>query len=328
MAIATLADFQIYQDQFFAGMNEIIQQETEVFNERSNNAIRLVSRAHRGHYVQESFFEQITNLVTRRDVTSTSTATDLPLTQGELTRVKVNRKIGPASVTEDAFYKIDRDPQEISFVLGTQAAKAVQQDYCNMAVASGVAAIRNIAALVMDHATGAGTATMNHVRLTQGLAKFGDAQNRIIAWVMHSKVFFDLMQNSITDNVFNVAGPTVIQGTIASLGRPVIIVDAPGLTEVSASSDTTYLTLGLTANGIVVEQSEEQRIVNQLITGSENLFQRIQGEHAFTLGVKGFSWDTTNGGNNPTAAALGTSQNWDFAMADNKSAAGIVIITD
>ena len=51
-----------------------------------------------------------------------------------------------------------------------------------------------------------GTSSLDHTTLVNGLSKFGDAGSRIIAWVMHSKPYYDLMKSTIANNVFNVAG--------------------------------------------------------------------------------------------------------------------------
>jgi hypothetical protein len=329
MAIATIQDFQIYDEQFYGGMDETNQQNYDVFNARSAGAIRLVTQMRKGQYEQESFFKAIgSTLVSRRDPTSTADATALKLVQGELVGVKINRKIGPVDVTNDAFRKIQLPSDQFSLVLGRQTGPEVQVDYANTAITAIAAALRGQASLVTDKVTGDGAKTLRHTYLANALAKFGDKASMIVAWVMHSKVYYDLLAQAILDNVFNVAGVAVANGTNLSLGRPVIITDSASLYEASASSNTSYITLGLTADAVVIEESEEREIASRLITGKENLYQEIQGEHAFNLRVKGFAWDRTNGQANPTNAAIGTSTNWDFQMADVKSAGGVLLITD
>lgn len=328
MAQSTITDFKIYEEQFFAGMNEWLQQNSDVFNVASNGAIRLVTQRRRGQYVQESFFKHISNLVRRRDPSSTSTIADKKLEQDELVNVKLNRGIGPVSATRDSFRKIGMDPELMSFLLGQQIAPEVQVDYANAAISACAAAIRGQSALVKDRVSATGVQTMRHTYLAEALAKFGDASGRIVAWVMHSKPFYDLVSQSITDNVFEIGGMAVKTGVPATLGKPTIVTDCPALVETSGSSASSYITLGLTADGVVVEQSEEQEIVSDLLTGQENIGIRIQGEHSFNLSVKGFAWDIVNGGANPTDSALATSTNWDFKMHDVKLAAGVLLLTD
>lgn len=327
MAQSTLSDFKIYEEQFYAGRNEWLQQNADVFNAASVGALRFVTQKRKGQYEQESFFKHITSLITRRDVTLTSAVTDKKLEQDELVGVKVNRRIGPVAVNKDAFRKVGMDPEMFSFVLGQQIAPDMQVDYANAAISACAAALRGQTALVTDKLAG-GAGTMRHTYLSNALAKFGDASGRIVAWVMHSKPFYDLVSQSMTDNVFEVGGMVVKGGIPPTLGKPTIVVDSPALVEASGSSSNSYITLGLTADGVVIEQSEEQEIVSQLITGTENVGVRIQGEHAYNVSVKGFAWDILNGGSNPTDSALATSTNWDYKFHDVKLAAGIVLLTD
>src|SRR3954470_21630845 len=134
MTVGTQSDFKIYQEQFKGGMGEKLTQVSDAFNAASNNTLQIKPRNIRGQYEQTSFFKLVSGAVTRRDPTSTSSATKLALTQDELASVKLNRKIGQVSNTLDSFRKIGQagdDDQTLSFLLGGQFAKAVQVDYLN-----------------------------------------------------------------------------------------------------------------------------------------------------------------------------------------------------
>ena len=61
--------------------------------------------------------------------------------------------------------------------------------------------------------------------------------------------------------------------------------------------------------------------------GRENIVTRLQGEYAYNVGCKGVKWDVTNGGVNPSDAAVGTSTNWDSVMDDVKDLGGVIIRT-
>lgn len=323
MAIGKASDFVVYQEEFFGGMSETLTQETEIFNSASNNCIRLVPAALKGDYNKESFIASIGSLVTRRDTTSTASVTDLAATQAENIGVKVNRKIGPVAQTLDAWRKIGADASEMSFLLGQQWGKAVAVDYVDVSCGAVANALENVAALKHDGTAG----TITHASLNSALAKFGDAASNIDCLVMHSKVYFDLIGQAITDNVFQVGGVTIIQGNVATFGRPVIVTDSANLIDTSGVSDV-YTTLGLVQNGIVIQESESREIVSDTVTGLENLVLRLQGEYAFNLNLKGFQWDVTNGAANPADAALNTGTNWDQVAADVKSCAGVALTTD
>lgn len=324
MSIGKASDFKIYNEEFNAGYFERIAQMIDVFNSNSLNTITFSRKDKKGDYAKESFLDQISSLVSRRDTTSVALAGDTPLTMSEIIDVKLNRKIGPVAQTLDAWKKLGKDDREMSFVVGQMFAEAKAQNMVHTGLIAGVNALDAQSDIKFD-ATSEATATMTNSHLVDGLAKFGDRSNKIIAFLMHSKVYFNLMKQSLTDKIVNVADVTVYRGTVATLGRPVLVTDDTAL--INSASTNTYNTLGLTVNGIVVEESEPPTIATDLVTGYENLFYRLQAEYAMNMGVKGFKWDITNGGANPTDAALGTSSNWDKSVTSRKNLAGILIVT-
>lgn len=321
MAAGTKSDFVIYQEEFFGGMTEVLLQNSDIFNGASRNTIRLVPRRIKGDYEKESFVQLVSGLITRRDVTAVTDVEDLKLEQDELIGVKLNRKIGPVAQSRDAFRKIAEDPQTFSFLLGQQWGAAVAVDYVNSAIRALVAALSGVAGLIHDADDG----TITHSDLADGLAKFGDASKNVVCWVMHSKVWFDLMKQSISDKITNIADVTIVEGTAASLGRPCIITDSTAL--YVAGTPVTYITLGLVADAGIVNESEERDIVSDVITGKENILMRLQGEYAYNLRVKGFAWNTVAGGVNPTDNAVATQSNWVNKMTDVKALPGVYIIS-
>lgn len=322
MAIGKASDFKVYNDQINGGFVEISVQATDLFNTASRNAIRLVTNITRGDYVYESFMKNTAGLITRRDTTSVAAVTDLPLTQDEMISVKLNRKIGPVAQTLDAWRKIARagNLEEMQRVLGQQWAKDLQIDKLNTAVRAGVAAIGAQADLVHDATSG----TITTPGLVDGLAKFGDAGSRILVWVMHSKVYYDLVKEQIAANIDGISNFNVASGTPVTLNRPVLVTDSPDLIN-PLSPTPQYYTLGLVADGIVIEDSEGLDVEGDVITGLQNLVGRIQGELAYNTSVKGTKWDVANGGVNPVDAAVGTGSNWDKIAANVKDMAGVRI---
>jgi len=320
MAIGKASDFKIYQEEYYGGMYESIMQNTNAFNGASAGAITLIGRDHRGDYSKESFIKDIASLITRRDTTSVSAATDTAITQGEKVSVKINRKIGPIAQTLDAWRKISKDQREMSFLIGKMVGDKKIQDYLNTALKGAVPAISAVAANFHDYS---GTGTPTHGVLVTGLSKLGDQAARVKVWVMHSKSYFDLIGQALTDKIVNVADVVIYQGSVATLGRPTIVTDSVAL--LAAGTPNHYNILGLVEGAIQVEESEAEEIESQIITGLENLVFRIQGEHAFTIGVKGFTWDVTNGGANPDDTAVATASNWDKSASYDKDLAGVAI---
>lgn len=329
MAIGLASDFTIYQEQINGGLVETLTQNVNAFNAASRNSIRLVTRRSRGDYVQESFFQELgSTLVSRRDTTSVGAATDIPLTQAEFVSVKLNRKVGPVAQTLDAFKKIrqnlrgDDGDETISFLIGQMVAKRIQQDWLESLLGAGVAALNNNASVQVT--TPDEPLTTTH--LVDLLNAFGDNADRIVMWVMHSSPYYQLVKNQITDNIDGVSNFNVASATPITLNRPVLITDSDELKVVgSPTGDDDYFVLGLTANAFVAEESEEPTVVGEVVTGLENLSVRMQGEHAFNVGLKGYAWDIANGGANPTDGALETGSNWDVQSASHKDTAGAII---
>lgn len=327
MADYLASNFKVYQEYMKTRAAETLQQQADGFNAAVNNAIILSTVEKAGDYEYESFFKDIASLVTRRDNTSVSAATKLSMAQDEFIRVKLNRKIGPVDQTRDSFRKIFARYSETEFagILGGQIAVAQQLDMMNSGLLAARAALDNVSSNAMRY-TIPSNGTITTASMVSGLALMGDRADRIVAWVMHSKPYYDLVKEQIAAKIDGVANFNVQTGTPITLNRPVLVTDSASLKVTSGSPAVTdYYTLGLTANGVLCEVTETSDIVIDDVTGLENIITRLQGEFAYNVGVKGFKYDVGNGAANPNATALGTGSNWDLAASDLKSVAGVVI---
>lgn len=327
MAIGKASDFKIYQEYLRTRISELIAQNGMAFGAASNGAIRLTTASKRGDYEYASFFKNITGLVTRRDNTSTAAVTDLPVLQDELVSVKISRKIGPVAQTRDAFRKAIGQYTETEFtgIIAEQAANAMQNEMLNTTLASLVAALKQQTA---SYVTESSLGSISTGSLVSNLAAMGDRASNIVAFIMHSKPYFNLVSSQIAANIAGVSNFAVANGSPLSLNRPIIVTDSTSLIAQLNSPDVNnYYTLGLVADAAVVENSETEEVVIQDVTGLDQLVVRYQGEYAYNLGLKGFKWDVTNGGANPIASALTTGTNWDPSYTDVKNRAGVLLMT-
>lgn len=320
----------IYPDLVHSGMVETLVQNTDAFNEASRGAIRLVTARRMGDFAQESFFKNVTNLVRRRTVNASPdnpAVASNPVPVEEAISVKLNRGIGPVDQTFDAFRKLGQDPdlEVLSLLLGEQTAKAVQIDQLDAGLNALVGAITNQPLVFLD--SGSPQVTLTTALLVSTLAQMGDAANRVIMWVMHSSPFFALVQNQITANIDGISNFNVATATPVTLNRPVLVTDSASLIVGQSPVPNEYITLGLVENAAVLEDSEEELIYTDVVTGNENIVARMQGEFAYNVSIKGFKWDVANGGINPTDATLGTGTNWDSIMDSFKDFAGVAIRT-
>lgn len=141
---------------------------------------------------------------------------------------------------------------------------------------------------------------------------------------MHSKAYYDLVREQIAANITNVSDFNIATATPVTLNRPVLVADAAALSSVAASPEQNqYHVLGLTADGLVLEESEETFMHPDVISGKENVVFRSQGETAYNVKVKGFRYDPANGGANADDTVLATGSNWDPIMDSHKDVAGV-----
>jgi hypothetical protein len=141
---------------------------------------------------------------------------------------------------------------------------------------------------------------------------------------VHSQQFFDLAKQSITDQIDGISSAVISAYNVQGFNRPFVVTDSASLV-VTGDTPDSYYVLGLTEDALQIVQSEDQEVESDLVTGLEQLVLRIQGEHAYNVGVKGFKWDVTSGGANPDDTAVGTGSNWDMVATDNRDLAGVIL---
>ena len=323
-ASGRLPEGLIYPELVHGGLVETLVQNTDAFNAASMNTIRLVNQRRQGDFYQESFIKNTSGLINRRGVAGSPenpAVTSNPVPMDEFISVKVNRRIGPIDQTLDSFRKLGEqaDLEILSRKIGVQIAKEIQVDQLEAGLTSLVAAISVQAALTIAPSP---QATLGTGQLVDGLAAFGDAGSRVVMWVMHSKAYYDLVRDQIAANIDGISNFNIANAQPVTLNRPVLISDSASLV-----NGGVYTTLGLTENAVILEDSEDESLMGDLITGKDNLVVRLQGEFAYNVGVKGTAWDVANGGVNPDDTALGTGTNWDSVMDDVKDLAGVAIQT-
>lgn len=322
------SNFKVYNEYFVSRVNELLAQKADIFNEASNGAINLTTISRRGDYDYTNLFSNVSSsLATRRDLTSSSSQTDLALVQDEHIKVKLSRKIVPVTVTRDAFRKAFGSYDQTTFtdILAEQAANAMQVEMCDTALLAVSRALKQQSA---SYYTETSLGSISSQTLVNMLKKMGDRADRVVCWVMHSKAYYDLTLSQINANITPLSNFNIATGTPVTLNRPVVICDSASLkTQLNSPDVDDYYTLALVRGAVEVENTEEQEIVVQDVTGTENLTVRFQGEYAYNLGLKGFKWDVGNGGANPTSTNVGTGTNWDTHFTDVKDRAGVVVST-
>ena len=316
---------EVYNTYYQKGFIEGIAQKLITFGEATGNTLLLTNIASTGHYEYNAFFNRLTSLSNRRDISDTSTAlTPVTLTQASNTGVKLNRYMTPVQMTEDAFKKIGKDPGEMVYDVGVMAGQDRIQEYINTTLTALANALANQSSTNYTSVCAASTTTMTATNLNTGLTLMGDRASDVRFLVMHSKVYHDLIAQAISDKIYEEAGRVVYGGVPGTFGRPVYVTDSDSLVTTDGTN-TAYYTLGLTEGAAIVNQSEPDSVLVEKIGGYHNIMTRIQSEYAYNLKLKGFEWDTSNGGINPTTANVATGSNWDIVVTSYKNLPGIVI---
>lgn len=329
MSIGTLSDMKVYQEQFQSGMFEVVEQALAVFDANSNGSI-VIDPATRD---SGNFLQQAQTLFAdgfrRRVVDSVSAVSDVKVTQDETIGPKISWGDGPYANTEDSFKKIGETPEMMAFVLGQQAGGKLVQAMINSVAAAlrGCFAATGVATtLVYDGSAGG----LTFSTINKGLAKFGDASQRVRALLMHSANFHQLVDDGLANyKIDNVAGSLTIVGNVPQvMGRSIIVTDAPQFYSAgtSASNDQVYQVYGLVAGAAHVKESEEQGFLLERKGGLQNIYMRYQSEGAYTLSLKGMKFSVAD--TNPTDATLATGAKWTKVATSIKSLPGVCIKTN
>jgi len=323
MAVTTHTDVVISEDHFYGGLFEEMEQNLESLTTGSRGAIVINDARIKGDYGYDSFFTSIDDMVERRVVDTVSAGTATQALEKEYISVKLNRR-AQIEWSLDAFKKKQLDPMGFSFVLGREFQRRKAQEMVNLGMTAVATALESQSALT----TGTGSASITHALINTSFATRGDKAGQIVSCALHSVPYYDLIGQALTDKMpANIGGGAIEVGTVPIFGRAALVSDSSGLVDLNASLTDTYNVLGLVPGAVIMSQSEPETIVGaELVTGLHNLVYRFQAEWTYNLAVKGFQWDVSSGGANPTDANVGTTTNWDQIDTSDKTLAGTLLV--
>jgi hypothetical protein len=310
---------QVFSEYAQTAATETIRQQADLFNAAAQGVITLVPAANEGDYSDETFWKNISGLVRTRNAYGSGSVTAVDLEQESITKVKVAGGTVPVRFEPQQFTWIQKNPEEAGVVIGEQLGIGMAAKMLNVSLSAGVSAVANNTDMISDQTAG----TLARAGLVSGSAKMGDRSGDIVAWVMHSKPMHDLMGENVSnaDRLFEIGNVSVMQD---GFGRLMFMTDSPSLVNTTPDPDT-YNILGLVPGALMVEDNGDLFTNIETSNGEENIQRTMQSEFTYNVGVKGYSWDKTNGGASPAEAALGTGTNWDKVVSDNKDTAGVLI---
>ena len=316
------SDMVVFNQYVAPAIAELFPQMIDKFNAASNNTIVLTSEGFDGNYFEESFYNAIHGSQRRVDrYAANSSVASTDLTQAQYNTVKVAGGFGPVLFEPAQMTWLRKPTQEGIAIASTQFAEAMLADQLNTAIAALVAAIGNNAAMVNDVSA---TEKVTQQAINGGLAKFGDASQQITALVMTGAQRHNLVDEAIanSNNLFEIGGGAVRDGSSFGQGRSIIVTDSPAL----VTADPFQNVLGLTTGAAMVKDGSDLITNIETNNGKARIETTFQTDYTFGLGLKGYSWDQANGGASPSDAALATGSNWDKVVTSDKHTAGVMII--
>ncbi len=318
----SLSQMKVFNDYVMPSTIELVAQEVDKFNAASGGAITLSTDGFTGDFARESFFQTLAAAQRRVDryaAQASASATDLVELQNSM--VKVAGGFGPVRYEPSQMTWLQRPTQQGIAAASEAFAKILMQDQLNSAVASAVAAIENTAAATNDVSA---TAGMSYTAINGANALFGDASSLIAANVMDGACYHSLVDENIANS-----GRLFVYGSILIvdiLGKAVIVTDAPALRE--SGTPNKVKVLGLAQGGAMVNNTSDVISNIETSNGQTRIETTMQVDYTFGLGLKGYTWDETNGGKSPTDAELATGSNWDKTATSVKHTAGVIAVAD
>lgn len=315
-----LSEMQVFDEYIMPATIETLGQMINKFNEASNGAIRLTTEGFDGDFLQESFFQAIHTAQRRVDrYAAQATVTPTDLTELRHNSVKVAGGFGPIRYEPSQMTWLQRPTVQGIEVASRNFAEALLADQLNTSIAALVGAIGNQATLV-NNVSSAGK--VDYLALNGAHAKFGDRSADIVADVMNGGTYHQLIAENLANyqTIFQASNVRVVD----ILGKATVVTDAPAL-YVTGTPDTTNV-LGLVDQAAIVHDAGDVQSNIETVNGNSRIETTMQVDYSFGLGLKGYAWDTTNGGKSPTDAELGTGTNWDKVATDDKHTAGVLAI--
>lgn len=315
-----LTNMKVFNQQLQTMTIETLAQQVEKFNAASAGAIVLTNQGFEGDYRFENFFASLHAAQRRVDRYGTnSTASPTNLAQLQEIGVKVAGGFGPIAWEPSQLSWVMANPAAALEAISRNLAEAIMKDQLNTAISAAVAAIEaQGTANVYD--TNTGPITYADINLAH--AKFGDSSSLLVADIMDGTQYHELVGQNLTNSaqLFNYQGVLVVE----MLGKRVIVTDAPALRETGTGADAKVLSL--VQGGVTVYDGSDLITNIETSNGNQRITTTMQADYAFGVAVKGFQWDTANGGKSPTDGDIATGSNWDKVATSAKHTAGVLTL--
>jgi hypothetical protein len=320
-------NYTLFLDYLYGNFVETIKEQVHLFNAASKGSLILTGGDFIGGMQTSTFYPIVADMIHKRNIfDKTGVVNDVEISDDTESKVKIAAGTDRLITRPSDAQWINKSEYEAAEVWGQAVSTYTVKDMLHTAILAMITAMSQETApsLIRDITSGGlnettKTANLRSLNKTSGI--FGDAQNTILSWIMHSTQWNDLIDSGLANTAVLFRYDTVsIMADV--LGRPFIVIDAPYLVNGSV-----YSILGLTAGAVTVEGPNNYLTGHQeLITGKQQLYNAMQMQWTYNLKVKGYSW---NGGQNtissPDDPAIGTSANWLKKRQSYKDLPGVIL---
>lgn len=316
-----ISDMKVFNRYVSEATIEALTQMVDGFNAASNGTIVLTSEGFEGDFFERSFYAGLEAAQRRVDrYASNSSVSSTALSQLSENSVKVAGGFGPIIFEPAQMSYMMKNEAEAIDVMSRRGAELIVKDQFNTAIKALVAAISNQSTAKNDVSASAG---LSYSALNNAHAKFGDASNSLVAQVMTGAAYHKLIGQNLTNATVLFKADNIL--VVEILGKPVLVTDCADL--YTAGTPNKMKVLSLVSGAAVIMDSGDMVSNIETSNGNARIQTTYQVDYTFGLGLKGYTWDTTNGGKSPSDSEIGTGSNWDL-IENIKSSAGVITIAD
>lgn len=316
------SDMSVFNEFFMPAIFETLDQMVVGFNEASNGAIQLATGSTVGDFILSSFYDADNTSGRRVDRYAANAAVaGTNLSQSELVAVKIAGAYGPKFFEPAQMTWLRKPTAEAIDLISRQMSEHIFKDQLNTAIRSLVAAIENQGATTTVDVSGG--SVIDQSVLNNSHALFGDMSQSLVCQIMNGAQYHKLISQNLVNavNLYTAGNVRVID----ILGKKVVVTDSPALID---TVNGTYKVLSLAEGAAKITDPRDPVVNIDTTNGKVRIVSSVQMDYDFTLGLKGYSWDVTNGDKSPIDADLATGTNWDLAVASIKNSAGVISIGD
>ena len=335
-----------FDEQIQQAKTEVEREQSARLMTESNGAFSLTQQPSSGNVGIRHFFKKIST-VERRGPGGTGVPSKVSMGQREQKGVKIAAGTPATYLSEEFYTRMRINPEVGRMLWGEQLAveSIVDKLHASVACISGALHAGNLATgygasktlydLTPSTAVAQGSVTVAHevgvAEVNKALALYGDNSSRIVCWVMHSAVWRSYISKNIANN--QLGQPLFEIGNVAVMrdleNRPVIPVDNPSLVIDGGSNADKYLSIGLVAGGVEIQDHADLKTgIQTEVLQRPTIDDIYRVTWTYTPYILGYSYTGPHTDDIAHADSdLANGTNWGTAGSSIKDSCGIGIIS-